>query len=101
MPWGRPESWDTAFLDQVRALTALRRSRPALARGGLRFVHVSADAIAFLRETRAECLLVLASRAPHDPITTPFTSLDTLYGADAEHGVLPAHGPAFHVWRIS
>ena len=52
MPWGRPETWDGAFLAEVRALAALRRARDALARGGLRYVHVSADAIAFLRETR-------------------------------------------------
>jgi alpha-glucosidase len=99
MPWGA--QWDEAFLREVRGLTKLRRALPALARGGLRFVHVSADAIAFLRETRSEQLLVLATRAPHDPISTPFTKLETLYGADAEHGVLPADGPAFHVWRIS
>jgi hypothetical protein len=46
-------------------------------------------------------LLCLASRAEHDPISVPFTSLETLYGEDARDGVLPAHGPAFHIWRIS
>ena len=100
MPWDRPESWDGAFLDQTRTLAHLRRSLPALARGGMRFVHVGSDAIAFLRETRDERLLVLAARAPHAPIVTPFTNLETLYGSDAPDGVLPSHGPAFHVWRI-
>jgi len=98
MPWGEP--WDGAFLGELRALTRLRRTLPALARGGLRFVHVAPDAIAFLRETGSERLLVLAARAPHDPISTPFTSLETLYGEDAAQGVLPADGPAFHIWRI-
>jgi alpha-glucosidase len=100
MPWQDPGSWDTAFLEQNRALVALRRSLPALARGGLRFVHVGPDAVAFLRETRDERLLVLAARATHEPITTPFTNLETLYGEDAPGGVLPPDGPAFHVWRI-
>jgi alpha-glucosidase len=100
MPWDRPESWDGAFLDQTRTLTHLRRSLPALARGGMRFVHVGSDAIAFLRETRDERLLVLAARAPHAPIVTPFTHLETLFGSDAPDGVLPSHGPAFHIWRI-
>jgi alpha-glucosidase len=98
MPWGA--QWDDAFLDDVRALARLRRTLPALARGGLRFAHVSADAVAFLRETRAERLLVLAARAAHDPIAVPFTSLETLYGADAPDGVLPSDGPCFHVWRL-
>jgi alpha-glucosidase len=101
MPWSEPETWDTAFLDEVRALTALRRSSDALARGGLRYLHVTADAVAFLRETRGERLLVLAARAAHEPIATPFTSLETLYGEDAKDGVLPADGPAVHIWRIS
>jgi alpha-glucosidase len=100
MPWSKPETWDHAFLGEVRALAALRRSSDALARGGLRYVHVSADAIAFLRETPRERLLVLASRAAHDALSTPFTSLETLYGQDASNGVLPADGPSFHVWRI-
>jgi alpha-glucosidase len=100
MPWSRPETWDHAFLAEVRALATLRRSSEALARGGLRYLHVSADAIAFLRETRDERLLVLAARNPHEAISTPFTSLETLYGQDAQNGVLPADGPSFHVWRI-
>jgi alpha-glucosidase len=100
MPWSKPETWDHAFLGEVRALAGLRRSSEALARGGLRYLHISADAIAFLRETRGERLLVLASRAPHDALSTPFTSLETLYGQDAPNGVLPADGPSFHVWRI-
>jgi alpha-glucosidase len=100
MPWDRPESWDAVFLDQTRTLAHLRRSLPALAHGGMRFVHVGSDAIAFLRETRDEQLLVLAARAAHAPIVTPFTNLETLYGDDAPDGMLPSHGPAFHIWRI-
>jgi alpha-glucosidase len=99
MPWG--EQWDGAFLRQVRELARLRRTLPALARGGLRFVHVAPDAIAFLRETIGERLLVLAARADHGPISTPFTSLETLYGEDAAQGVLPSEGPAVHIWRIT
>lgn len=100
MPWDRRDSWDEALLNEYKALIALRRSSDALARGGIRYVHVSDDAIAYLRETRAERLLCLAARAPHDPITVPFTALETVYGDDASDGVLPADGPAFHVWRI-
>jgi alpha-glucosidase len=100
MPWGSDETWDRSFIAALRALIALRRSSEALARGGIRYVHVSADAIAFLRETRDDRLLVLAARATHEPITTPFSSLETLYGEDASNGLLPADGPAFHIWRI-
>ena len=98
MPWGKP--WDEQLLAEYGTLAHLRRTTPALIRGGIRYVHVSADAVAYLRETRDETLLCLAARADHDPITTPFTSLETLYGGDARDGVLPADGPAFHIWRV-
>ena len=100
MPWSRPESWDRRLLEEYRALIRLRRASPALARGGIRYVHVSDDAIAYIRECRDEQLLCLAARAPHDQIVVPFDELETLHGEDARHGALPAHGPAFHVWRI-
>jgi alpha-glucosidase len=101
MPWDRIDTWDGALFEEYRELIALRRSSDALARGGIRFVNVSDDAIAYLRETRSERLLCLAARAPHEPVVVPFSGLDTLYGEDATGGVLPADGPAFHVWRIT
>jgi alpha-glucosidase len=100
MPWDRPESWDTELLTAYRALIALRRSSNALAVGGMRYVHVGDDAIAYVRETREERFLCLAARASHSPIKVPFAELETLYGEDVSHGMLPAGGPAFHVWRI-
>jgi len=101
IPWARSESWDLELLAEYKALIALRRSSRALAQGGMRYVHVSDDAIAYVRETRGDALLCLAARASHDPIAVPFTELETLYGADARNGVLPADGPAFHIWRIT
>jgi alpha-glucosidase len=105
MPWGRPGEWDERLLDEYRRLIALRRSRPALARGGIRYAHVDDDAIAYVRETHDERLLCLAVRAQHESIRLPFPSLETLYGDDPEsaggESVLPADGPSFHVWRIT
>jgi alpha-glucosidase len=100
MPWASEETWDTAFLEELRRLAALRRSNGALARGGIRYVHVSDDAVAYVRETRDERVLCLAARADHAPVRVPFQGLETLYGDDATDGALPAHGPAFHAWRI-
>ena len=101
MPWDAIDTWDGPLFEEYSALVALRRSSDALARGGIRYVHVSDDAIAYLRESRSERLLCLAARAAHDPIVVPFGQLETLYGGDASDGVLPADGPAFHVWRIN
>ncbi len=109
MPWSRPDTWDTALLETYRELIALRRSSEALARGGIRYAHVSDDAIAYLRESRSERILCLASRAEHPPVRLPLDALgspgfETLYGADAriESGdaLLPADGPSFNAWRL-
>jgi alpha-glucosidase len=100
MPWENPDRWNERLLDEYRRLIVLRRGSDALARGGLRYVHAAEDAIAYVRETKEERLLCLASRAPHPPIAVPFTVLETLYGSDAVGGRLPGDGPAFHVWRI-
>jgi alpha-glucosidase len=101
IPWEQPESWDMTLLGATTQFAKLRRSSDALARGGIRYLHVSDNAIAYLRETRSERLLCLAARAAHDPIATPFADLETLVGGDARDGVLPADGPAFHIWRIN
>jgi alpha-glucosidase len=105
MPWDRPEGWDEELLRTYRRLIELRRSSPALVRGGIRYAYVDDDVIAYLRETADERLLCLASRAPHEPIRLPFTSLETLYGGEPEvdggEAVLPADGPSFHVWRLT
>jgi alpha-glucosidase len=87
MPWGEPP--DEGFLDAFRELVRLRRTRPALARGGIRWVHVDTDTIAFVRETRDEHLLCIASRTPIDDIPGPFTDLEPLY-----------ESPQFQIWRI-
>jgi alpha-glucosidase len=100
MPWDTPDSWDPALLGCYRELVALRRSSDVFARGGLRFVHVQDDAVVYLRETQSERVLCLAARAPHRPVSVPFAQLERLYGDEAEGGVLPAGGPAFHVWRV-
>jgi alpha-glucosidase len=109
MPWDDAGAWDGELLETYRGLIALRRGNPALARGGIRYAHVSRDAIAYLREARGETILCLAARAPHDPVRLSLRALggsvEALWGDDAEidrgTAVLPADGPAFHAWRVT
>jgi alpha-glucosidase len=110
MPWDRPEQWDDVVLGHYRELMALRRSSPALARGGIRYAFVDEDVIGYLRETAGERLLCLASRGGHEPVRLSLAKLgcdelEALRGPSAtyENGdaVLPADGPAFAVWRLA
>jgi alpha-glucosidase len=109
MPWDRPETWDKNLLAGYRRLIALRRSSDALARGGSRWVHVDDDCVAYLRETRDERLLCVASRDAHAPLRIPLAllgarELETLHGSEPSleggDALLPADGPSFHVWRM-
>jgi alpha-glucosidase len=68
MPWDHPDRWDREVYRWYRSLIRLRSSSAALAHGGFRWVHRSPDAIAFLRETADERLLVRATRAASPPL---------------------------------
>src|SRR5262245_766718 len=71
MPWAHPERWDQRRLATTRALFGARTRSTALQRGGLRWLWIGDDALAFLREAPAETLLVHAARATHTPIRIP------------------------------
>ena len=62
MTWDESDSWDYDFLNSVKELVALRRTSPALINGGLRWVDISDEYIAFLRESKRENLLILIAR---------------------------------------
>ena len=83
MPWDRPDTWDAELLEAFRRLIALRRRSDALAHGGLRFLHVGDDAIAYLRETRDETLVCVAARAPGAPVDLPYAERETLFDSGA------------------
>jgi alpha-glucosidase len=64
IPWKHRDKWDIKFFEEVKRLVAIRRNSEALALGGLRFIHVTDDVIAFLRESHSETVLVVISRNP-------------------------------------
>jgi alpha-glucosidase len=111
MPWAHPERWDQRRLAHTRALFGVRAQSVALQRGGLRWLSIGDDALTFLREAPGETVLVHAARASHTPVQIPAmvvgTELAGLAGsadllADAGGMItLPAHGPAFGMWRLA
>lgn len=116
MPWdridGRPgaggAAWDPETFETYRALIALRRSSRALREGGLRWVLAQDDAVAYLRETADERVLVVLARDawPDARLPLPARAAENLHGgaALACHGdavVVPAaDGPSAQVWRL-
>jgi len=78
-----------------------------LNRGGLRWLHAGTDALAFIRETHQESVLVLARRDAGDAITLPMdVPLVSLYGATDlatadGHVTLPAGDKGLSIWRTA
>ncbi|NDE72051.1 MAG: glycoside hydrolase family 13 protein [Actinobacteria bacterium] len=60
--WEQPKKWNVDLLYSYIELIDLRRTSHALAHGGLRWVDISEDSIAYLRESKREALLVFISR---------------------------------------
>jgi len=108
-PWHDRQSWDVSTLQAYRALIAIRRSSPALAEGGLEWVAVAEDAVAFVRDHPRERLLIVVARDRGPGLRIPAQALD---GARCEHLFgFPAHeraeglevelaGAGAGIWRL-
>jgi alpha-glucosidase len=102
IPWGSiGDHADTLAL--YRRLIALKREHPALNGGGIRWLHASDEAVAFVRESAEECVLVVAARG----ITTIDLGLELsddarlIEGSVAfESGRVAITGPTFAAWRL-
>jgi alpha-glucosidase len=62
-PWQDQDLWDHDMLDAYRALIQLRTQNVALQQGGLRWVDVADDVIAFTRDAPDHQLLFIISRS--------------------------------------
>lgn len=108
-PWNDVTSWDVGTLDDYRTLLGVRRSSPALAEGGLRWLYVGTDALAFVREHPTETVLVAAARSQSEPIRIPLSVLNareihSLFGFHAnvvaDQAVIDVPSAGAGVWRV-
>ena len=108
-PWNDEESWDLGTLDAYRALLGIRAASPALATGGLRWLHVGNDVVAFVREHPEEAILVVAARGQAETVQLALSDLgaadlDHLYGfpatAVAGQAVIEVPSAGAGVWRV-
>jgi alpha-glucosidase len=108
-PWNDEESWDRAMLATYSQLIGLRTSSAALATGGLRWLHVTSDSIAFVREHPQESVLMAVARNQSEEIRIPLTALNAasiqhVYGFDAQvvagQVVISVPSAGAGVWRV-
>lgn len=86
--WSDRSGWDHEFLGEVKKLVGIRRDRDALINGGLRWLAIEDDYVAFLRESKKESLLIFISRAgvnaKIDVTSLGYQFKQTLYGQRAD-----------------
>jgi alpha-glucosidase len=86
--WEDRSGWDHEFLVQIKLLVEIRRHRDGLINGGLRWLAVEDDYVAFLRESKKESILVFISRkevkATLDLKPYGYVIKQTLYGQSAQ-----------------
>lgn len=112
-PWQDTEAWDSGMLDTYRTLLSLRTSSSALAHGDLRWLQVSQDAVAFVRELADESVLVVAARGATDSVRIPWEAFITpardadithVFGfehtAEDEHFVIPVPRAGAGLWQL-
>ena len=85
--WDDRSGWDVDFYTLVKKLIKLRKESPALINGGLRWVAVEEDYLAYLRESKDQSLLILIARsavkAEIDLSKYGYSVAETLYGETA------------------
>ncbi|HEX7404973.1 MAG TPA: glycoside hydrolase family 13 protein [Candidatus Nanopelagicaceae bacterium] len=90
--WENTKTWDQDLLAEFRKLIAVRKNSDALCNGGLRWIDVKSNSVAYLRETEKESVLVfLARRAGRYQINLKpygYTVKETLYGPTAKSGLI-------------
>lgn len=97
IPWDRAAEWDRSTLEVYAALARLRRTHPALRRGGLRWLAIDDDAVAWVREHPEGDVVVAAWRAGAE-VSAALPSGDPVFTTGAHRRGGRAEGPAFAVW---
>lgn len=104
--WDDRSGWDEVFLTHVKKLVEIRRNQDSLINGGLRWVAVEDDYIAYLRESKKQSVLVFISRKAIrieiDLAKFGLKVSKTLYGptATGDSIKIDADGAVQGIWQV-
>ncbi|MEY4163171.1 MAG: hypothetical protein RLZZ79_123 [Actinomycetota bacterium] len=93
--------WDLEFFENVKKIVKIRRNSPALADGGLRWVAIEDDLIAYLRESKSEKILVVVARAAAKLDLRSFQINERLYGIELKRGRFKTPVAASGIYRLA
>ena len=98
--WSR-QSWDHEFLSEVSKLIKIRRQSHALAQGGLRWILIEDDLLAFERESKREKLLVVVSRSAQKCKIEGIAEVkQRLYGPELKGQIYKSEGASLGIYRL-
>jgi alpha-glucosidase len=99
--WSK-KNWDQEFLSEVQKLVHVRRKSDALAHGGLRWVLIEDEILAFIRESKREALLIVVSRSAQRVSFKDLPAVkESLYGVKMKNMIYKSSGPSIGIYRIS
>jgi alpha-glucosidase len=104
--WDHPKKWDQDLFAEFKKLIAVRKASDALCNGGIRWVDVKQNSIAYLRESRKESVLVFVARSAgrYRINLKPYgyTVKETLYGPaqKAQSISITSKGAISGIWRV-
>ena len=86
IPWNNERPSDPQMIETYATLAKLRKDQPSLVDGAMRFIYAGAEAVAFVRETKKETLLVLATRGNAGNIELPLEAVSGAQQAELLYG---------------
>ncbi|MDP1719896.1 MAG: glycoside hydrolase family 13 protein [Candidatus Nanopelagicaceae bacterium] len=104
--WQHPDKWDQDLFAEFRKLIAIRKTSDGLSHGGLRWIDVQQNAVAYLRESETESVLVFIARSTgrYQINLKPFgyTVQETLYGPAAKGSAftISSKGAVSGIWLV-
>jgi alpha-glucosidase len=81
IPWNDERPNDKSMLEVYKALAKIRKTNSALQDGSMRFVYVSTELIAYVRENKKQSILVVVSRGEDPRATIPLDAVAGIRGA--------------------
>jgi alpha-glucosidase len=105
--WEDRSGWDLDFFNSTKVLIQLRKESHALIHGGLRWVAVEKDFLAYLRESKSQSLLIFISRssvkAEIDLSKFGYSAAETLFGEKAQGAKIKidSKGATQGVWLLT
>lgn len=104
--WENQANWDQSFLRSVQHLIKIRRTHDAFINGGLRWIVVEDEYLAFLRESKGESILFFISRGPVkakiDISSLGLKIKSNLAGEDAKGSIftIKAKTASYGIWVV-